>query len=68
VADSATLRGWRATFYTSGIGALADERDRHRAGAYALARDAAGGVGRLCGKALKKTASRNVIATPLVAN
>ena len=26
-------------------GTLADERDRHRMGAYALARDAAGGVG-----------------------
>ena len=26
-------------------GALADERDRHRVGAHALARDAAGGVG-----------------------
>jgi hypothetical protein len=38
-------RGWRATFYTSGIGALVDERDRHRVGADAVARDAAGGVG-----------------------
>jgi hypothetical protein len=33
--------GWRATFYT-----LADERDGHRVGADAVARDAAGGVGR----------------------
>jgi hypothetical protein len=28
-----------------GDGALADERDRHRMGAHAVARDAAGGVG-----------------------
>jgi hypothetical protein len=25
-------RGWPATFYTTGNGALADERDRHRGG------------------------------------
>jgi hypothetical protein len=37
-------RGWRATFYTTGHGALADKRDRHRLGADAVARDAAGGV------------------------
>jgi hypothetical protein len=30
-----------------GDGVLADERDRHRVGAYALARDAASGVGGL---------------------
>ena len=28
-------RGWRATFYTHGHGALADERDGHRVGAHA---------------------------------
>jgi len=38
-------RGWRATFYTQGHGALADERDGHRVGAHAVACDAAGGVG-----------------------
>jgi hypothetical protein len=39
-------RGWRATFYTTGgDGAFAHERDRHRMGADAVARDAAGGVG-----------------------
>ena len=38
-------KGWRATFYTTGMGALRHERDRHRMGAHALARDAAGGVG-----------------------
>jgi hypothetical protein len=38
-------RGWRATFYNDRRGALADERDGHRVGAHALARDAAGGVG-----------------------
>jgi hypothetical protein len=37
-------RGWRATFYTTGM-ELADERDGHRVGADAVARDAAGGVG-----------------------
>jgi hypothetical protein len=38
-------RGWRATFYTTGIGALPDERDRHPLGADAVARDTAGGLG-----------------------
>ena len=38
-------RGWRATFYTTGYGALAHERDGHRVGAHTVARDAAGGVG-----------------------
>jgi hypothetical protein len=38
-------RGWRATFYTTWDGALADERDGHRLGAHAVARDAASGVG-----------------------
>jgi hypothetical protein len=37
-------KGWRATFYTRD-GALADERDRHRVGTHAVARDAASGVG-----------------------
>jgi hypothetical protein len=27
-------RGWRATFYTTGMGALADERDGHWLGAH----------------------------------
>ena len=40
-------RGWRATFYTTGMEALADECDRHRLGAHAVARDTAGGVGAL---------------------
>jgi hypothetical protein len=36
-------RGWRATFYTTGMEqTLADERDWHRMGAHAVARDAAG--------------------------
>jgi len=34
-----------ATFYTMGHPNAADERDRHRMGADAVARDAAGGVG-----------------------
>jgi hypothetical protein len=38
-------RGWRATFYTTGMEHFADERDRHGLGAHAVARDAAGGVG-----------------------
>jgi len=38
-------RGWRATFYTTGMEQLADERDGHRMGAHAVARDTAGGVG-----------------------
>jgi hypothetical protein len=38
-------RGWRATFYTTGDGALAHERDGHRVGTHAVARSAAGGVG-----------------------
>jgi hypothetical protein len=38
-------RGWRATFLHDRDGALADERDRNRLGAHAVARDAAGGVG-----------------------
>jgi len=37
-------RGWRATFYTTGMEALAHERDGHRVGAHAVARDAAGVV------------------------
>jgi hypothetical protein len=36
-------RGWRATFYTTGDGPFADERDRHRMGADAPAGGAAGG-------------------------
>jgi hypothetical protein len=32
-------------FLHDGVGALADERDRHRVGAHAVARDAAGGAG-----------------------
>jgi hypothetical protein len=35
----------RRFLLTSLAGALAHERDRHRLGAHALARDAAGGVG-----------------------
>jgi hypothetical protein len=38
-------RGWRATLLHDRDGALAHERDRHRMGAHALARDAAGGMG-----------------------
>src|SRR5881628_3269334 len=38
-------RGWRTTFLPDRDGALANERDGHRVGANALARDAAGGVG-----------------------
>jgi hypothetical protein len=38
-------KGWRATFYTTRDGALADERNRHGVGAHAVARDPAGGVG-----------------------
>jgi hypothetical protein len=38
-------RRWRATFYTTGMEHFADERDRHRVGTHAVARDAAGGVG-----------------------
>jgi hypothetical protein len=38
-------RGWRRDVLYDGDGALADERDGHRLGAHALARDAAGGVG-----------------------
>jgi len=38
-------RGWRATFYTTGMGAQSYERDGHGMGAHAVARDAAGGVG-----------------------
>jgi len=37
-------RGWR-DFLRDGDGAFADERDRHRVGADAVAHDAAGGVG-----------------------
>jgi hypothetical protein len=37
-------RGWRATFLYDRHGALAHERDGHRVGAHAVARDAAGGV------------------------
>src|SRR5207249_11416605 len=39
-------KGWRATFYTTGMEHSPDERDGHRVGAHAVARDAAGGVGR----------------------
>jgi hypothetical protein len=39
-------RGWRATFYTTGMEPSPDELDRHRMGADAVARDATGGVGR----------------------
>lgn len=35
-------RGWRATFYNERDGVLADKRNRHRLGADAVARDAAG--------------------------
>ena len=38
-------RGWRATFFTTGMEHSADECDRHRVGAHAVARDAARGVG-----------------------
>jgi hypothetical protein len=38
-------RGWRATVYTSGMEHPPTERDGHRMGAHAVARDAAGGVG-----------------------
>jgi hypothetical protein len=38
-------RGWRATFYTTGMEHLPTS-DRHWMGVHALARDAAGGVGR----------------------
>ena len=38
-------RGWRATFYTTGMELLADQRDRRRVGAHTVERDAAGGVG-----------------------
>src|SRR5215813_5483001 len=38
-------RGWRADVPHHRHGALADERDGHRVGAQAVARDAAGGVG-----------------------
>jgi hypothetical protein len=38
-------RGWRATFYATGMEHERDQRDRHRMGADALARDAAGAVG-----------------------
>jgi hypothetical protein len=38
-------RGWRATFYTTGMEHSPHERDRHRVGADGVARDAAGGVG-----------------------
>jgi hypothetical protein len=38
-------RGWRRHVLHDRDGALADERDGHRMGAHAVARDAAGGVG-----------------------
>ena len=38
-------RGWRATFCTTGMEHSPSERDRHRVGAHAVERDAAGGVG-----------------------
>jgi hypothetical protein len=38
-------RGWRATFFTTGMEQLANERDRHRMGAHAVAGDAADGMG-----------------------
>jgi hypothetical protein len=38
-------RGWRATFYTTGMRALTDERDGHRMGAHAVARDAKSSLG-----------------------
>ena len=38
-------RGWRATFYTTGMEHSPHERDGHRVGTHALARDAASGVG-----------------------
>jgi hypothetical protein len=38
-------KGWRATFLHDRDGALADERDRNRMEAHAVAGDAAGGVG-----------------------
>jgi hypothetical protein len=39
-------RGWARDLLHDGDGALTDERDGHRMGAHAVARDAAGGVGR----------------------
>ncbi len=39
-------RGWRGDVLHDGDGTFAHERDRHRMGAHALARDAASGVGR----------------------
>ena len=38
-------------------GALAHERDRHRVGAHALARDAAGGVARVSGTPIASQAN-----------
>src|SRR5262245_30738556 len=39
-------RGWACDVLHHGHGAFADQRDRHRVGAHAVARDAAGGMGR----------------------
>jgi len=38
-------KGWRATFYTTGMEHSQTSANRHRVGAHAVARDAAGGVG-----------------------
>ena len=38
-------RGWARDVLHDWDGALADQRDRHRVGAHAVARDTAGGVG-----------------------
>ena len=38
-------RGWRATFYTTGMEHSPTSADRHRVGAHAMARHPAGGVG-----------------------
>jgi hypothetical protein len=40
-------KGWRATFYTTRDRTFPHERDGHRMGAHAVARDTAGGVGSL---------------------
>jgi hypothetical protein len=40
--NSCDEKGWRATFYTTGHGALSDVRDRRRVGAHAVAGGAVG--------------------------
>ena len=39
-------KGWRATFYTTGMEHSPNERDGHRVGAHAVAREAERGVGK----------------------